>query len=344
MGDKITFADLVSKIAEESGASKRFIRNLLKETVHITEEGLARDGRVHISGLGYFNLKWSDTRRARHPRTKETIQIPAQNRVKFNPEAALRNFLNRQYDHLKPEIIEEKEPSRPIKPDISPAPVEQRGPKTEPDIRPEAKIITKARKTKKIPLWTGLIALLIVLALVAIYWPFKEIHEADVRDTNTVEHAKVGIESETQAPPVPIAKPAVSTPRTLGGEHRVQAGDTLWYLAQEYYSEPYLWPNIFRVNRTKIKNPDALPADIHLIVPALEGKAGSLTDNDIEDIAAGYIHVYRVYKNLGKNDSLKYLWVAQKCDVPEVINRNMNEIDNVDLKSVSKIGGFLQIR
>ena len=344
MADKITFADLVGKIAEESGTSKRFIRDLLKETVHITEEGLTRDGRVHLSGLGYFNLKWSDARRARHPRTGETIQIPAQNRVKFNPEAALRNYLNRQYDHLKPEIIEEKEPVRPIKPDFSPAPVELQVPRTEPNDRSGAERITEERKTKKFPLWAGLIALLITFALVAIHWPFKEMHESVVSNTNTVEHVEIEIESETQKPQLPMAKPEVLTPRTPGGEHRVQTGDTLWYLAQEYYSEPYLWPNIFRVNRTKIKNPDALPAGIYLIDPSLEGKAGSLTDKDIEDIAAGYIHVYRVYKKLGKDDSLKYLWVAKKCDVPEIINRYINEIDKVDLKLVSKIVGFLQIR
>jgi nucleoid DNA-binding protein len=344
MGDKITFADLVGKIAEESGASKRLIRDLLKETVHITEEGLARDGRVHLSGLGYFNLKWSDARRTRHPRSGETIQIPAQNRVKFNPEAAMRNYLNRQYDHLKPEIIEEKEPVRPIKPDFSPAPVELRVPRTEPNDRSGAERITEARKTKKIPLWAGLIALLIAFALVAIYWPFKEMHESVVSDTNTAEHVEVEIENETQKPQLPMAKPAGSMPRTPGGERRVQTGDTLWYLAQEHYSEPYLWPNIFRVNLTKIKNPDALPAGIYLIVPSLEGKAGSLTDKDIEDIAAGYLHVYLAYKKLGKDNSLKYLWVAKKCDVPEVINRYMNEIDKVDLKLVSKIVGILQIR
>jgi nucleoid DNA-binding protein len=344
MGNKITFADLVSKIAEESGTSKRFIRDLLKETVHITEEGLVRDGRVHLSGLGYFNLKWSDARRTRHPRSGETIQIPAQNRVKFKPDAALRNYLNRRYDHLKPEIIEKKEPTRPIKPDFSPAAVEQRVPRTEPIDRSGSEPITDARKTKKVLLWAGLIVSMIAFVLAFVFWSAREIPESLVVDRNISENVVIEDERITEKPKPSFAETTVLTMQTPGGDHTINAGDTLWYLALEYYNEAYLWPNIFRVNLSKINNPDDLLAGIYITIPPLEGKTGSLTDKDIKDIAEGYIHVYLAYKKLGKNNSLRFLWVAQKFDVPEVINQFIDDIDGADLTVVSNIAGFPRIK
>ncbi len=54
MSEKIIFSDLVDKIAEETGASKKLIHDLLIETKNVTSQGLERDGRINISGLGHF--------------------------------------------------------------------------------------------------------------------------------------------------------------------------------------------------------------------------------------------------------------------------------------------------
>ena len=105
MSNKITFSDLVERIAEETGTTERMIHGLFKEMVAVSKEGLLSDGHVYITGLGTFKLKWRDARQGINPQTGEPIEIPAQNRVYFKPEAALRRFVNREYSPKKPEII-----------------------------------------------------------------------------------------------------------------------------------------------------------------------------------------------------------------------------------------------
>jgi nucleoid DNA-binding protein len=110
MSKKITFKNLIEFVANKSGNSKQKTRDLLKEVVAVVNMGLLKDERVSISGLGIFSLKWRDARQGRNPQTGETIEIPAHNQVKFKPEAALRRFINRKYEHLKPEdILDRKE-------------------------------------------------------------------------------------------------------------------------------------------------------------------------------------------------------------------------------------------
>jgi hypothetical protein len=52
-------------------------------------------------------------------------------------------------------------------------------------------------------------------------------------------------------------------------EHVVRRGDTLWDLARQYLSNPFLWPMIFEANRDVVRNPHWIyPAD-RLIIPSL---------------------------------------------------------------------------
>lgn len=85
-----------------------------EEISAVTNERLLRDGRINITGLGIFKLRWRDGRQGINPQTSETIHIPAQNRVYFKSEAPLRMFIDRGHQYLKPEIIGDY-----IKPDTS---------------------------------------------------------------------------------------------------------------------------------------------------------------------------------------------------------------------------------
>lgn len=108
MKEKITFTDLIDKIASETGATKTLIHDLLSEMVALNRESLEKEGYQNISGFGRFSLKWHKARTGRHPQTGEIINIEAHNTLNFNPQTSLRDHINRKYAHLQAELVETK--------------------------------------------------------------------------------------------------------------------------------------------------------------------------------------------------------------------------------------------
>lgn len=346
MIDKISFSDLVDKIAHDTGASKSLIHDLLIEMADVTKEGLERDGRVNISGLGHFSLKWHEVRTGRNPRTGEEIEIPAHNTINFKATSDLRKYINREYGHLKPEIIETDEPELPVIPLI---PHKQ---EPEPEHKP---LLDNGEKERKSFSWLWLIIPLIIIVLAFLFWPSKKDHapvvEAPAQFDTQTEDVKPEPEKQQVVAKEPKAvetesivadkQPASSEEKigTPGGTRQVQSGDKLWTIANEYYQQAYLWPNIYRVNLNRIDNPDILSIGENLEIPPLQGEPGSLTRQDRDEIAAGFIEVYLDYKRLGKQEAQYYLWVVSKWEVQEVIQRYKNRIDDADLKFTSEIDG-----
>jgi nucleoid DNA-binding protein len=362
MSNKITFSDLVKRIAEETGTSKRLIHGLFKEMVTVNKEGLLRDGQVYITGLGTFKLKWRDARRGINPQTGEPIEIPAQNRVYFKPEAALRRFMNQEYRHKKPEIIGI---------DIKPAPS-----------MPKSKDSFLRRKRATLGLSAVLLALLLLL-LVVRFSLFRPAYESappleETTQPETIhrykmpQEKKTGKEEQGQAAIQPDITPAPETVRASripeervieeeepgkaiqpdlspalvgipGGVYDVQAGNSLWSIAKSFYTDPYLWPNIFRANTDVVRNPDVLEIGLIIQVPSLEGTIGSLSKNDIVNIIDGYMQAYLAYRGLGKSNARSYLWVANQYNMPQVLQQYEDKIDESDRDFILRIKGSPRI-
>lgn len=356
MSSKVTFSDLINKIASETGSSKKFVHSLLKEVVNIIKEGLERDGRIRIKGIGYFKLKWTKARRGRNPQTGETIEIPAHNKVNFMPELSFREYINRKYKDLQSidfkEEIEadltsvgkEQEPTKIVEPEPLSGRTEQE--------TIEAKVISEPSETrierkgilKRIPVWKWITTIILIVAIVSFLWqPWKTIKPVS-EEVKVSESIVEEIESEAEKPVPEPVEPTPSKMGTLGGKHIIKPGDKLWDLAQDYYNEAYLWPNIFRVNLDKIKNPDTMVAGIEIQIPSLEGKFGSLSEKDIREIAEGYVQVYLVYKQLGKEKAYYYLWVTKCCDIPDLIYQFKDKINEADINLVTGIGGSPEIK
>jgi len=104
---KITFEELVDTAAEKSQSSKVFTRDFIREMANVIQMGLVRDGVVNISGFGIFRLQEVDSRKGRNPQTGEEITIPSHKKVLFKPEKSLRKIINKRYEHLEPQIIDE---------------------------------------------------------------------------------------------------------------------------------------------------------------------------------------------------------------------------------------------
>jgi hypothetical protein len=148
---------------------------------------------------------------------------------------------------------------------------------------------------------------------------------------------------ETEQPEI---KPVIEDIKyeTPGGQHTVKPGEKLWTISLDFYNQGDLWPNIYRMNLNEIKNPDLLSIGNEIMIPSLQGKPGSLTQKDIEDIAEGFIEVYLAYKKSDKEKALYYLWVVKKWNINEIIDKYSDRIDETDLKLADKIEGYPYIK
>lgn len=108
MSEKITFKELVDRIAEETRQSQSSASSFIYELVDLIELELRSGQPVSISGFGKFELRWMNERKGTHPRTGEEITIPGQNKVVFKPFKSLREKVNAPFAHLESELAGDK--------------------------------------------------------------------------------------------------------------------------------------------------------------------------------------------------------------------------------------------
>src|ERR1051325_2529356 len=63
----------------------------------------------------------------------------------------------------------------------------------------------------------------------------------------------------------PVAAQQDTVPQ--GRVHVVRPGDTLWDLARLYLADPFLWPDIFRLNTDVVSNPALIYPNERLVLP-----------------------------------------------------------------------------
>ena len=94
MSSSVTKADLVSKIAAETGLKKvEAERALVAMTAAI--QGALQDGKkVTLVGFGTFSIADRKERMGRDPQTKKPIRIPASKAVRFKAGKAMKEAVN----------------------------------------------------------------------------------------------------------------------------------------------------------------------------------------------------------------------------------------------------------
>ncbi len=86
----MTKAELVARMAEMAGVSKKQADRCLKAFIEAVEDALAKGERVALPGFGIFQVKERAERKGRNPRTGEIITIPARKVVVFKPAKQLK--------------------------------------------------------------------------------------------------------------------------------------------------------------------------------------------------------------------------------------------------------------
>lgn len=73
----MTKTELVAKVAEKAGLSKKDADKAANAVIDSIVEALASGDKVQLVGFGTFEVRERPERKGRNPRTKEEITIPA---------------------------------------------------------------------------------------------------------------------------------------------------------------------------------------------------------------------------------------------------------------------------
>jgi DNA-binding protein HU-beta len=87
-------AELVDKVAEATGRSKKDVEDILTAALGSVVEAVAAGDKVALPGFGSFQKSHRAAREGRNPQTGATIQIAASNGVKFSAAAGFKSAVN----------------------------------------------------------------------------------------------------------------------------------------------------------------------------------------------------------------------------------------------------------
>lgn len=111
-GSKMTLtkADLVEKVFESAGLSKREATDVVEYIFQQIKNTLAKGDKVKISGFGNFNVRRKKARVGRNPQTGDEMMISARSVLTFKPSQVLKAMLNkdlpqRRMDEQKTSIV-----------------------------------------------------------------------------------------------------------------------------------------------------------------------------------------------------------------------------------------------
>jgi integration host factor subunit alpha len=90
----MTKADIVDKVADRTGFTKKDSVELVELVFELMKDTLAGGENLKLSGFGNFTVKKKADRRGRNPQTGEEIVIEARRILTFKPSMILKESLN----------------------------------------------------------------------------------------------------------------------------------------------------------------------------------------------------------------------------------------------------------
>jgi DNA-binding protein HU-beta len=82
-GEAMTKTQLVSKLADDNGLTKKQADEFLNNLVDTVIKSVKKGDPLKVPGLGIFRLRKMKARMGRNPQTGEAIKIPARKKVGF---------------------------------------------------------------------------------------------------------------------------------------------------------------------------------------------------------------------------------------------------------------------
>lgn len=90
----MTKAELIAKIAEETGITKSQADKVVNTLVEVVTDEIKTAGNMTLAGLGSFTVVRREARKGHNPKTMAPMDIPASNSVKFKSAKALKDAVN----------------------------------------------------------------------------------------------------------------------------------------------------------------------------------------------------------------------------------------------------------
>lgn len=90
----MTKADIVEKLYEQIGLSKKDSAALVEQVFEILKDTLETGEKIKIAGFGSFAVRQKHDRRGRNPQTGEAITIEARRVLTFKPSTILKDAIN----------------------------------------------------------------------------------------------------------------------------------------------------------------------------------------------------------------------------------------------------------
>ena len=92
----MTKADLVDKIFEKIGLSKKEAQEIIEILFDSMKQTFVEGESVKISGFGTFNVRNKVARRGRNPKTGEELEISPRKVITFRASNQLKDVLEKQ--------------------------------------------------------------------------------------------------------------------------------------------------------------------------------------------------------------------------------------------------------
>jgi integration host factor subunit alpha len=92
----MTKADIVEKIYDKVGFSKKESAELVEMVFDIIKGTLEKGDKIKIAGFGNFVVKEKADRRGRNPQTGDEIIISARKILTFKPSQVLKASINKE--------------------------------------------------------------------------------------------------------------------------------------------------------------------------------------------------------------------------------------------------------
>jgi integration host factor subunit alpha len=92
----MTKADLVEKIFEKIGLSKKEAQEIIEILFDTMKQAFVEGESVKISGFGTFNVRQKMSRRGRNPKTGDDLEITPRRVITFRASNQLKSVVEKQ--------------------------------------------------------------------------------------------------------------------------------------------------------------------------------------------------------------------------------------------------------